>query len=128
MTAEIKLPGPATCPRHADDPMAMLISRCNGPHQLRGSLYVIYCKWCGESAPFVTYARDAAELNFDASAAWNTRAAEANRAVVDEAMVERSARVVAEIAGEDFDKIGEFAQGVLRDTQRAALTAALAKE
>ena len=44
---------------------------------------------------------------------------------VDEGMVERAARVVAKVAGEDFDQLGEFTQGVLMDTQRAALTAAL---
>lgn len=45
--------------------------------------------------------------------------------VVDDAMVERAARVVAQRVGENFDRIGEFAQTILLDTQRAALTAAL---
>lgn len=43
------------------------------------------------------------------------------RLQVDEAMVERMARKVAETAGEDYDSIGELAQGILKDTQRAAL-------
>lgn len=45
---------------------------------------------------------------------------------VTEAMVEAAARVVAYRAGEDFDHVGEFTQGILLDTQRAALEAALA--
>jgi hypothetical protein len=64
----------------------------------------------------------------DAVAAWNRRAhiSQPAQAVdVDEAMVERMARVVAQHAGEDFDDIGSFARSVLMDTQRAALTAAL---
>ncbi len=45
--------------------------------------------------------------------------------VVTDEMVERAARKVCEITGEDWDSIGEFTRGVLMDTQRAAFTAAL---
>ena len=47
---------------------------------------------------------------------------------VDEAMVDRACRVVAERAGEDFDHLGDATQSILRETQRAALTAALHPE
>lgn len=55
-----------------------------------------------------------------------TLAAQAQKspvAPVPEAVVLAMARVVAERAGENFDLIGDFAQSVLLDTQRAALEA-----
>ncbi len=45
---------------------------------------------------------------------------------VTEAQIVAAGRVVAERAGEDWDAIGDFAREVIADTQRAALTAALA--
>lgn len=47
---------------------------------------------------------------------------------VDEAMVERAARVVCTRADEVWDHIGDFARDALMDTQRAALAAALGRE
>lgn len=55
-------------------------------------------------------------------------AREKGEAVVTEAMVEASARVVCEVTGETWDHIGSFAQDILKDTQRKALTAALATQ
>ncbi len=46
---------------------------------------------------------------------------------IPEGVVEAAARVVARIAGEDFNSIGDFARGVLMDTQRQCLHAALAE-
>lgn len=44
---------------------------------------------------------------------------------VSDAMVEAAARVVCRHAHENWDDIGEFTQGVLKETQREAITAAL---
>lgn len=44
---------------------------------------------------------------------------------VSDAAVLRAARVIAKRAGEDFDNIGEFAQSIIMETQREAITAAL---
>lgn len=76
------------------------------------------------------------EMRYEAYGVVNTRVAlsairralTSRQSVVDDAMVERMARVVATRAGEDYDAIGEFAQTLLKDTQRAALVAAMEKE
>lgn len=41
-----------------------------------------------------------------------------------DAQVEAAAREVARRTGEDYDRLDPFTQAVLRDTQRAAMTAA----
>lgn len=48
-----------------------------------------------------------------------------DKALVSEERVELAARIVCQRAGESWDQIGEFAQGAIKDTQRAALQAAL---
>ena len=44
---------------------------------------------------------------------------------INDGMVDRACRVVAAAAGEHFDTLDDFTKSVLRDTQRAALEAAM---
>ena len=44
---------------------------------------------------------------------------------VSDEVLEAAARIVAKVTGEDYDSLGEFTQGVLKDTQRQCFEAAL---
>lgn len=90
------------CDCQSGDPLSVIIERCPAPYQLRGDMYVVFCRWCGRAAPFINSAYpDSATVNAAARKAWNalTAALSAERATGGEVI----ARITRFIDGSGMD-------------------------